>query len=162
MLRADAVSEAVTRARTDERVLVRPGEVKVSCGEHVVFQTTPLEKGFALAVYDGKAHVGGVMAAAPMAAPGSQEAGEACLNPVVALPLLVESIIRMGADRCRLSFAAAGDAGFLALVNPALADLSAGAKPRRRARQRRPTVLVLDLGSGLARTEDAAEEEAAE
>jgi chemotaxis receptor (MCP) glutamine deamidase CheD len=154
MLRAQNVVDAARKARSRQHVRVALGELKVACGADVVLETEPLTHGFALAVFDPESHTGGILtSAAPEA--GSTGA-DTCLDASRALPALIDSVVRTGGDRRRLSFVAAGD---VSTLSTALEDAMAAATgPPRGIRLRklsRPMVLILDLGNCRARFVEA-------
>lgn len=143
MLRADVSARAARDARSEERIVVALGELKVSFGANVVLETGPLTGAFAIAVVDADAHVGGLLVSSwPLGV------DETCLDPATSIPVLIESLERMGARRSRLSFATAGEAGVLELLSPALA-CQAKKRPRRRSHAT-PTRLALSLATGRA------------
>jgi len=137
-------------ARTG-RILVSMGELKVSCGRDVVFETPPLRDEYAIAVFDPVAVVGGVLVTARELRKGADPPATLdtpALDPLLALPVLVDSILRLGGRRDRLIHATAG--------GPAPASsgwpLPHAADPAvcvRRDHVVMPVVLTLDLGAGL-------------
>ncbi|MFG0317629.1 MAG: hypothetical protein ACF8XB_10165, partial [Planctomycetota bacterium JB042] len=119
MLRTDISAQAARAAREEERIVVVPGESKVSCGAHVVLETGSLEGAFAIGVFDVEKHVGGLLVSRwPLAG------GEGTVDPARELPVLIESAARLGARRAVLRFVTAGEGGVLDLLSPALADQS--------------------------------------
>lgn len=154
MLRIPDAADASIHPRSVERILVALGEMKVACGEDVVFETEPLTRGFAVAVFDPEARIGGMVAAAGSEEDGCVQGGSegAFRDGFAALAALVESLVHMGADRRRLSFAATGD---LSVASGALKggqSASSAGKPRRRLRRlSHPMILTMDLGIGVAR-----------
>jgi len=141
MQRAEESARAAREIRAEERTRVGLGELKVSCGEHVVLEAGPLRGAYAFAVFDSIAHIGGLYVSLE---PGSPEGRP--LDPALAIPVMVESIERMGGKRERLSFAATGTASFLELLSPTFAET--GKKRPRRRRDVEASSISLHLGSG--------------
>ena len=134
------------------------GELKVACGADVVLETVPLTHGFALAVFDPESHTGGILtSAAPEACAGDSDLSvEALMDASRALPALIDSVVRIGADRRKLSFVAAGDVSTLSDAFGAVPQAAEGQPPGVRLRKlSRPMVLILDLENCQARAVDA-------
>lgn len=125
-----------------ERVLVVAGELKVACGADVVFETVVITRGLALAAWDPLAAVGGVLVRVQPDGEPLPADDDGARAPLAAL---IDSVIRLGADRRRLRVTLAGDPNLLLLATPGAAQ-----SPRRRASAPAPFRLVLDLGRGEA------------
>ncbi|MFH0945590.1 MAG: hypothetical protein V2A76_10370 [Planctomycetota bacterium] len=153
MLRVKDAADASRHPRSAERIHVALGEMKVACGEDVVFESEPLRRGFAFAVFDPVARIGGMIASVGDEEDGGTQDGSraAFRDGHAALSTLVESLVHMGADRRRLSFAAAGD---LSVASGAFQEEQpagpAGKSRRRLRRLSRPMTLIMDLGIGVA------------
>ncbi len=149
MLRARVIESTPGEDRVAECIAVAPGELKVSCGEHVVFETAPLVGAAAIAVWDPVTHVGGVVASKSVG-PDSDGSGSE-FDVRSALKLLIESVLNLGGRRDRLSFSAAGNFAGLSVLGLTSHVLDASAPSRHPRRGTpEPSILVLELGPGRA------------